>query len=77
MISPILDPAARPRVLHTVEVFLPVTQNWIYPQITQVPGVDGAVLCRYARNPLDFPIDASRLFSRTPGGAVAHSTLGR
>lgn len=58
----------RPRVLHLVGAFLPVTQNWIYPQVTEVPEVDGAVLCRYRENPLEFPLEKGRLFSQALGG---------
>jgi colanic acid/amylovoran biosynthesis glycosyltransferase len=52
------------RVLHVVGTFLGVTENWIYPQVTQVPGIDSAVLCNQALNGREFPLDGIRLFRR-------------
>ncbi len=71
-----LEGDARPRVLHLVSRFLPITENWIYPLVTMVPGVDYAVLCRYRCNEIDFPLDGSPTFlqnlgtSDSPSGAA-------
>ena len=52
------------RVLHTVDAFLPVTENWIYSMVTAVPGAVGAVLCGEARNLAQFPMPADSMFAR-------------
>jgi colanic acid/amylovoran biosynthesis glycosyltransferase len=52
------------RVLHVVPEFLPVTQNWIYPQITLVPGVSSAVLCQKTIPAGEFPLNGRPLWRR-------------
>jgi colanic acid/amylovoran biosynthesis glycosyltransferase len=49
------------RVLHTLDYFMSVTENWIYPQITRVPGVESRVICGIADNLEAFPIDKRSL----------------
>jgi colanic acid/amylovoran biosynthesis glycosyltransferase len=38
------------RVLHAVDLYLRISENWIYPQIARVPGVQAAVLCSRVEN---------------------------
>jgi colanic acid/amylovoran biosynthesis glycosyltransferase len=52
------------RVLHFIPHFLPVTQNWIYPQITLVPGVCSAVLCNRIIGANGFPLNGRPLWRR-------------
>lgn len=52
------------RVLHTIGKFLPITENWIYPQVARVPGVESAMLCDDVVNLQEFSLDPSRLFVR-------------
>jgi colanic acid/amylovoran biosynthesis glycosyltransferase len=54
------------RVLHTLDGFLYVTENWIYPQITQVPGVEGRVICGITYDLEEFPIDRQNLIVHPP-----------
>jgi colanic acid/amylovoran biosynthesis glycosyltransferase len=62
------------RVLHALDVCLPVSQNWIYPQIKQVVGVQPGVLCGQRMNPDLFPLDSIPVFQDPPTG-LAGSTL--
>lgn len=50
------------RVLHSLSNFLPVTENWIYPQVTAVPGIDSAVYCCRTLNLAEFPLNGHPLF---------------
>ena len=52
------------RVLHSVGSFLPRTENWIYPQVTAVPGVDSAIFCTCTLNLAEFPLNNHPLFVR-------------
>ncbi len=54
------------RVLHTVETFLDIAENWIYPQITRVPGVEGRVICNAVENLEAFPMDKKSLTVHPP-----------
>lgn len=54
------------KVLHTLETFLPVSENWIYPQISAVPGVETAVLCSSEANRELFPTRGAPLFLDPP-----------
>jgi colanic acid/amylovoran biosynthesis glycosyltransferase len=54
------------RVLHSVDVYLGVSENWIYPQITRVPGTETRVICGAVANREDFPIEEGRLRNRNP-----------
>jgi colanic acid/amylovoran biosynthesis glycosyltransferase len=49
------------RVLHSVGNFLPVSENWIYPQIVQVPGVEGRIICESLINREVFSMDDGSL----------------
>lgn len=49
-------PATPIRVLHSVSTYLNLSENWIYPQITRVPAVQGRVICSSVANLNDFPI---------------------
>jgi colanic acid/amylovoran biosynthesis glycosyltransferase len=53
------------KVLHLIESFLPVTENWIYPQVTRVPGVKTAVLCHELVNTAEFPLDNRPVFLKS------------
>ena len=44
------------RVLHSVDNFLMVSENWIYPQVVGVPGVESCVVCSNRANVDTFPI---------------------
>ena len=52
------------RVLHIIPEYLPVTQNWIYPQVTLVPGVFSAVLCNKTVAGSRFPLNRRPLWKR-------------
>jgi colanic acid/amylovoran biosynthesis glycosyltransferase len=54
------------RVLHTLDYFVSVTENWVYPQVTQVPGVESRVVCSVAENLEAFPIDKRNLTVHPP-----------
>jgi colanic acid/amylovoran biosynthesis glycosyltransferase len=43
---------------------LPVTQNWIHPQVTLVPGVSSAVLCTKVVAAAEFPLNGTPLWRR-------------
>ena len=42
-------------VLHLTNTFLPVTQNWVYSQITFNTRCSSSVLCQYRENEAQFP----------------------
>jgi colanic acid/amylovoran biosynthesis glycosyltransferase len=44
------------RVLHSVTPYLNLTENWIGPQVREVPGVRGRVLCDAVANEDRFPL---------------------
>jgi colanic acid/amylovoran biosynthesis glycosyltransferase len=48
-------------ILHSLSIYLPRTQNWIYPQIVGVPGSTGLVLTEAIENRGFFPISDERL----------------
>ena len=54
------------RVLHALESFLPVSENWIHPQITKVPGVTPAILCHDLINTGLFPVNGAPFFRDPP-----------
>jgi colanic acid/amylovoran biosynthesis glycosyltransferase len=54
------------KVLHTLESYLPVTQNWIYPQIAGLRDVETSVLCRGFTNSKEFPPVGRKFFCDTP-----------
>jgi colanic acid/amylovoran biosynthesis glycosyltransferase len=54
------------RVLHSVQVFLNLSENWIYPQIVSVRGVQGRVMCSSVRYPGSFPLGETRLIVYPP-----------
>jgi colanic acid/amylovoran biosynthesis glycosyltransferase len=54
------------KVLHSVDTYLKISENWIYPQITQVPGVSSRVLCGVVVNRETFPLEDARLFTTPP-----------
>ena len=54
------------RVLHIIPVFLTVTENWLYPQVTLVPGVSSAVLCNRTVGEDEFPLNGRPLWRREP-----------
>jgi colanic acid/amylovoran biosynthesis glycosyltransferase len=56
------------KVLHLRDSFLSITENWIYPQITRVPGVETAVLCDQLSNTAEFPLDNRPVFFKSRPG---------
>ena len=55
------------RVLHIIPDYLPVTQNWIHPQVMLVPGVSSAVLCNKRNKTVaeaEFPLNGRPLWRR-------------
>ncbi len=54
------------RVLHTLDTFMNISENWIYPQITQVPGTWTRAFCNTVKNRESFPISNSRLIFDPP-----------
>jgi colanic acid/amylovoran biosynthesis glycosyltransferase len=54
------------RVLHSVDTYMHVSENWIYPQIIHVPGVESRVLCSTVSNLEAFPIEKRRLLVNPP-----------
>jgi colanic acid/amylovoran biosynthesis glycosyltransferase len=59
------------RVLHSVETFLNVSENWIYPVVACVPGVDTRVACDRLANSDAFPFPRSRLIVSPPSWETA------
>ncbi len=53
------------KVLHALESFLPVSENWIYPQITRVRGAQPGVLCGGLQNLDLFPLNGAPRFHRS------------
>ena len=54
------------RVLHSVGTFLNISENWIYPQIVDVPDTTGLVLCRKVLNTDSFPISKRSILTERP-----------
>lgn len=54
------------RALHSVGTFLNISENWIYPQIADVPHTTGMVLCRTVLNTDSFPISKRSVLSERP-----------
>ncbi len=55
------------KVLHSVRPFLRISENWIYPQIMDVPDVQPGILCDARVNPEQFPApDADFIFDPPP-----------
>jgi len=53
-------------VLHITDYYLPHGQNWIYPQIVNVPGTTTAVLCRDGSQAEAYPLEGRPLFCENP-----------
>lgn len=47
----------RPKVLHQMYSYLPVTQNWVYPQIALNNACDQAAVSLTEEHPEQFPLD--------------------
>jgi colanic acid/amylovoran biosynthesis glycosyltransferase len=54
------------RVLHSMDTFLSLSENWIYPQIVGVRDVKARVICDHLRNLETFPLQRSRLIGSVP-----------
>lgn len=54
------------QVLHAVNTFLNVTENWIYPQIVCVPNVESRVICGSVINLKTFPVPKRSLIVYPP-----------
>lgn len=65
------------KVLHLMESFLPITENWIYPQVTRVPGVKTAVLCQELANSSEFPLDNRPIFLKSRPSPEGNALVSR
>lgn len=54
------------RVLHFLNTFLNLTENWIYPQITRTPNTDARVYCSRVANQALFPLSRQRIYIDPP-----------
>ncbi len=54
------------RVLHSSDAFVNLTENWIFPQVVEVPGTQSAVLCDERLNANAFPFPRRKLFVSRP-----------
>jgi colanic acid/amylovoran biosynthesis glycosyltransferase len=54
------------RVLHSVDTYLDLSTNWIYPQIVDVPDVESRVICGSVTNLRAFPIGRRELIVYSP-----------
>jgi colanic acid/amylovoran biosynthesis glycosyltransferase len=54
------------RVLHSIGTYLPITENWIEPQVFRVPGVEGCVICSTRLNGDVFTAPRSRVIVDSP-----------
>jgi colanic acid/amylovoran biosynthesis glycosyltransferase len=54
------------KVLHALESYLPVSENWIYPQITRIRGMTPAVMCAELHNLDLFPLNGAPHFLDPP-----------
>lgn len=54
------------RIIHSVGTFLNISENWIYPQIVDVPDATGLVLCRTTLNKEMFPLQERALLTERP-----------
>jgi colanic acid/amylovoran biosynthesis glycosyltransferase len=50
------------KVLHSIETFLGISENWIYPQVMAVPDVKSAVICKASANADLFSLPSGKLF---------------
>ena len=53
-------------ILHYIWSFLPVTCNWVYPQVTRVPGCSASVLCHQRENEEAFPFGSVHITPTRP-----------
>ncbi len=58
------------RVLHAVHPFLRISENWIYPQVMNVPGVEPAVLTSRRENEGQFPTPDIRFIFDPPPWSI-------
>lgn len=54
------------KVLHAVDSYLKLTENWIYPQVISIPDTFGRVLCERINDPHKFPLKRSALIVDPP-----------
>ena len=54
------------RVLHVVQPFLRISENWIYPQVMRVPGVEPGVLTSERENEQQFPAEGIHFIHNPP-----------
>lgn len=54
------------RVLHSVQTFLNASENWIYPQIVGVDGVQSGVICSSVTQLRSFPLGSTKLIIDPP-----------
>jgi colanic acid/amylovoran biosynthesis glycosyltransferase len=57
---------SRLKVLHSLYSYLPVTENWIYPQIVGVSNIDTRVFCNSVANVEIFPVSPRKIFISPP-----------
>ena len=59
------EDSTRLHVLHSVPVWLPQTETWLYDQILQLPSwVESSVVCEELENLDQFPVSALSCFSQ-------------
>lgn len=63
--------APRLKVLHFLSTYLPVTENWIYPQIVGVSNVDTRVVCNSVANVETFFVDPDKIIISPPPWSLA------
>jgi colanic acid/amylovoran biosynthesis glycosyltransferase len=54
------------RVAHAMELFLAVSENWIYPQVNNTPGTQPRIYCRRTENQAIFPLKNSWICTDPP-----------
>ena len=59
-------PSPGMKVVHALPTYLPISENWIYPQIVGVSGIEPAVLCDGVSNTELFPLHSAPVFLDPP-----------
>jgi len=54
------------KVLHSLHMYLSVTENWIYPQIVGLPNIDSRVICHSVANVETFLLDPHKIIVSPP-----------
>lgn len=59
------------RVLHSVDTYLHISENWIYPQLVRVPKTQCGVFCESTINLESFPLGATKIIVSKPSWSRA------